>query len=60
MITLVFRSSADAETAFEECFEETSELFRATLNRKDGTIQLEGWIGQLDLEIPDGLLSIVI
>jgi len=60
MITLVFRSSTDAETAFEEYFEETSELFRATLNRKDGTIQLEGWIGQLDLEIPDGLLSIVI
>lgn len=60
-ITLVFNSSQSAETAWIEYFEEPSEVCRATLNRKDGKIEIEVFhTAQIHLEIPDGAIAIVI
>lgn len=58
-ITLVFRSTQDAENALEEYFADTNELYMVTLDRKQGTIELSGWVGQLNLEIPENCISII-
>jgi hypothetical protein len=61
MITLVFCNSDDAETAFEEYFSEPSETTRATLDRQAGTITVDRYaIGETHLDIPDGLIAIII
>lgn len=62
MITLVFQTSKDAETAWEEYFSEPSDsILNTQLDRRNARIEIEPCSGgETHLEIPDGLIAIII
>jgi hypothetical protein len=61
-ITLVFDSTESAEDAWRVHFEDSGEDWNAYLNARNGSIEIERYSQdeQIDLEIPVGVISIIL
>jgi hypothetical protein len=60
-LTLLFNSTASAETAWAEYFDDSESLINAYLRAKDAAIDIEAYSdGETHLEILDGLIAIII